>query len=336
MKNAHAPTTSKPHPGIETFFKEDGKFYFHFNDPEGEALFFSRGYATAEDRDAGMEEMITLLAGEAHVDLKKSKNGRFFFTLKSEAQKEIGRSRLFATRKEMEKQLAALRLPNAETPVAGVSAAEKPVKPKPAPVETPPAPETAAPAEASEKMTRYKFSVIYYPNSSAWVIKNDFTGASRQLGSCDGPQIADFLRAQLPAGEQDHNSGLSVSDHKGPSGKAAPGKVVLHLLTQEGEVSGQQVRKDDLLSVEVSPFPGELLPALPAEVRVMARNLDDNRTAVIGVLKNALPADNRFSVPVGGACYLKPGNYLLIAKIFQDAENPAVAGWYGSRLVVLG
>lgn len=336
MKNAHAPTTSKPHPGIETFFKEDGKFYFHFNDPEGEALFFSRSYASAEDRDAGVEETMTLLAGEAHIELKKSKNGRFFFTLKSEAQKEIGRSRLFATRKEMEKQLAALRLPNDETPVAGVSAAEKPAKPKPAPVETPPAVETAAPADAPEKMTRYKFSVIYYPNSNAWVIKNDFSGASRQLDSCDGAQIADFLRAQLPAGATAHHAGLSVSDQSRLSGKAAPGKVALRILTQEGEVSGQYARTADLLFVEVSPFPGELLPALPAEVRVMARNLDDNRTAVIGVLKNELPADNRFSVPVGGACYLKPGNYLFIAKIFQDAENPAVAGWYGSRLVVLG
>lgn len=336
MKNAHAPTTSKPHPGIETFFKEDGKFYFHFNDPEGEALFFSRGYTTAEDRDAGMEETITLLAGEAHVELKKSKNGRFFFTLKSEAQKEIGRSRLFATRKEMEKQLAALRLLNDETPVAKVSAAEMPAKPKQASIKTLSAAETAAPAEASEKMTRYKFSVIYYPNSSAWVIKNDFTGESRQLGSCDGPQIADFLRAQLPAEEPDHNSGLSVSDHKGPSGKAAPGKVALHLLTKEGEASGQYVRKEDLLFVEVSPGAGELLPALPAEVRVMARNLDDNRNTVIGAVKKEPPVNNRFSIPIGGACYLKPGSYLFIAKIFQDAENPAVAGWYGSRLVVLG
>lgn len=385
MKKASLPKDGKARNGFEIFFKEDGMYYFRYNDSDGEPMLFSKGYPSEAARDKGIQMVIDSAGSAGNYEYKEGKSKKYLFVLKSEEKIEIGRSRLFATRKEMDKRINTLKQIDNETPVfdtaeqAGpkeeqaqpqkskpeletIQATQAPATPEPEPVEILPAapppqpiikppveisiaaPEQAALQDDADKMARYKFSVIYYPNSAIWVIKNDFTGESKQLKTCDGQQIEAFLKAQLPVEEPivkpaaDTSSRISQPKPEiappAPK-KDMPGRVKLTIRTIQGETVEKKALKHQLHRIEAVPQTAHDFPMQAYEAKVMARSLDNDKTFVIGTVNNQKPVDDRFVIPLYGAQNLNPGTYLFITKIFQNKETAQVMEYYGSQLVVL-
>lgn len=84
--------------GFELFQSElDEQHYFHFNDADGQALLYSRGFSTAGQRDKRLTSVIQSAARENRFEVKEE-DGQFYFILKARNGQEIARSRSFTTR----------------------------------------------------------------------------------------------------------------------------------------------------------------------------------------------------------------------------------------------
>ena len=84
-------------PGIEILRHPDDRLlYFLFNDDQGRPLIFSHGYATREDRGAALRGFI---GHAAHPEryLLLEEEGRCYFVVRGDAEKELARSRWFDT-----------------------------------------------------------------------------------------------------------------------------------------------------------------------------------------------------------------------------------------------
>ena len=95
--------------GFELFQAEDNQeYYFHFNDHNGQALLYSRGFSTAGQRDRRLESVIKSAGRENRYEIIEQE-GQFFFILKARNGQEIARSRMFASRPEAETAVAVVR-----------------------------------------------------------------------------------------------------------------------------------------------------------------------------------------------------------------------------------
>ena len=84
-------------PGFELFEHDDEQFYFHFNDDDGRALLYSRGFPTAAKRDRRIESVIQNAGIEKRYEIREQ-DGQYAVILKARNSQEIARSRLFSTR----------------------------------------------------------------------------------------------------------------------------------------------------------------------------------------------------------------------------------------------
>ena len=86
--------------GFELFQSDDNEqHYFHFNDAEGTALLFSRGFSTAGQRNKRLLSVIQSAARENRFEIKEEA-GQFYFILKARNGQEIARSRNFPSRND--------------------------------------------------------------------------------------------------------------------------------------------------------------------------------------------------------------------------------------------
>ncbi|MCO6480249.1 MAG: YegP family protein [Phaeodactylibacter sp.] len=358
MKKSDTAREGKPipHYGFNMLFKEDEKYYFHFNDAEGEPLLFSKSYSTEKGCANGIQAVIRAAGNDEQYEIKETKKGKCFFILKSGNHKEVGRSRLFETQEELEEQMALLKGIDEDVPQYGLEETppEIPKKEEKAP-EAPRKVEQKAeaqdkppvPAEGSEKMPRYKFSVIYYPDSKVWMVKNDFSGESVKLKTCNGQKIEAFLRGQVPAGDLEPAQPVVRPEGVARSNPAArreaamkppepmPDDVEMHLRTRSGELIKKIAEKNSIGKVELIPkVRGSVQPhAFKAEI--MAKSLDNNQPILIGAAKGQDLVEGRFEVPIYGAAGLKPGLYRVIANIYQSSEGEPASEYHGSQLIML-
>ncbi|MCI4670096.1 MAG: YegP family protein, partial [Bacteroidia bacterium] len=87
--------------GFERFLSNNNnEYYFHFNDEDGTAFFYSEGYKSDKSRDNGIRSVIKNSIKEAHYSDKKDEEG-LFFTLRAGNYQEIGRSKYFESEEEM-------------------------------------------------------------------------------------------------------------------------------------------------------------------------------------------------------------------------------------------
>ena len=193
---------SKHSYGFVTCIKEDGQYSFWFNDEAGRAVLHGREYQFQKSRDRGLRALIRNAGKESQYESLQDKKGRHYFILKGGNQQEIGRSIPFEAEAEMKKTMNLLKGIKQDVPlfdIAGLSA-EEAVEEAGAAVEKEPeaiveaAEENPGKERPAEKLPRYKFSIIYYPDSDVWVIKHDQSGNVKQLKTCDGKQIELFLR----------------------------------------------------------------------------------------------------------------------------------------------
>ena len=96
--------------GFESFLNDrDGRHYFHFNDAQGEALLYSRGFGDTSQRNKRLRAVIASGEAEQRYE-RREENGSHFFILKGRNGQEIARSRAFLTLGAMEAALAWLCL----------------------------------------------------------------------------------------------------------------------------------------------------------------------------------------------------------------------------------
>ncbi|MEL6132172.1 MAG: DUF1508 domain-containing protein, partial [Bacteroidota bacterium] len=97
--NLDAVSTSGE-PGFESFYGEKQfQYFFHFNDPDGQALLYSEGYTTDKSRDNGIRSVIKNSFLDERFTTEEDEKGRYF-TLKAGNHQEIARSRYFSTEEE--------------------------------------------------------------------------------------------------------------------------------------------------------------------------------------------------------------------------------------------
>ncbi len=342
--------------GFETFYKEDGKYYFRFNDAEGQPLLFSKGYSSEKSCANGIQAVIRAAGNGEQYEIGEAGKGRRFFVLRSGNHKEIGRSRLFGTLEELNEQMALLKGIDDDIPQYGLG--ETPPEIPGKEEKTPEATEKAekkvvaqdkppVQAENSEKMPRYKFSVIYYPDSKVWMVKNDFSGESVKLKTCSGQKIEAFLMAHVPAegsnadtpaAKPEYSSTSSLAGRREAAGKPSepiPEEVEMHLRTRSGELIKKIAEKNSIGKVElILKVRGSGQP-YAFKARVIAKSLDNNQPFLIGEAHEQSPVEGRFEVPIYGAASLKPGLYRVFANICQRGEGKPESEYFGSRLVML-
>ena len=98
---SRASTSGKP--GFESFKSDkNGEYYFHLNDENGDALFYSEGYTSASGRDNGIRSVIKNGGLSERYQLVEE-GGKYYWVLKAGNRQEIARSRTFNSKGEAEK-----------------------------------------------------------------------------------------------------------------------------------------------------------------------------------------------------------------------------------------
>lgn len=91
--------------GFESFNRKDkNASYFHFNDANGQALLFSRGFEGNSKREKRIRQVIAASGKNQRYEVIEE-GSRFYFIIKEKNNFEIARSRSFATREEAEVQV---------------------------------------------------------------------------------------------------------------------------------------------------------------------------------------------------------------------------------------
>lgn len=246
------------------------------------------------------------------------------------------RGRLHGQKSNANLWLAAADAPSETEP----SAPEVPEKPADRPADKaslPPRPESV------EKMPRYKFSVIYYPDSKIWMVKSDFSDKSTKLQTCDGREIEDFLIAQLPAKEQE--ALRPAAPQEAPGKKEAPPakpqkpaitEVDVILRNRQGEPIRGFAQTDNIGKAEIALITGaEDDQPLSFDVSVTAKSLEDHQIVTIGAVSKQRLRDGRLEVPIYGAGNLKKGPCRFTLNIKPSEQEGQAPGYYGSQMVVL-
>ena len=92
-------------PGFESFNRKDkNASYFHFNDANGKALIYSRGFDGNSKREKRIRQVIAASGKAQRYEVIEEK-GLFYFIIKERNNLEIARSRTFTTREEAESQV---------------------------------------------------------------------------------------------------------------------------------------------------------------------------------------------------------------------------------------
>jgi uncharacterized protein YegP (UPF0339 family)/outer membrane protein OmpA-like peptidoglycan-associated protein len=92
--------------GFESFNRKDkNASYFHFNDANGQALLYSRGFDANSKCEKRIRQVISASAKTSRFEIKED-GGSFYFILKEKNNLEITRSRSFISRTEAETQIA--------------------------------------------------------------------------------------------------------------------------------------------------------------------------------------------------------------------------------------
>jgi uncharacterized protein YegP (UPF0339 family) len=407
MKSSNHPNdVNKPNQdGFRILFRKDEKYYFQFRDATGDPVLFSRrGYTTEKGCQNGIEALLRIIDSKDNYEVQKSKKGKYFFIIKSANHKEIARSAMFDTKKEMQEKVELVQGIQEDVPVYGAEevtekvteeavekvteqaaekvteqaaekvteqAAEKVTKQaaekmteKPAEKmkeqaaekkekktefvsvkkkKTPAVPTRSIPrSESAENMPRYKFSIIYYPDSKIWILKNDFSGHSQKLKNCDGRQIQRFLMESLPAEHQEKvepkvaaPTVKSREPEKKKPRKKMPRKVEMSIQARDGSKIEEVTKRRKLQNVEVALAQMTEGQEGLFEGQVEAKSLQDNRKVVVGKVTKQRPTEGRFVIPIRMASNLKPGLYLFKANIYKEQKGKEKEEFYSSQVVEL-
>lgn len=351
MQKSNHPNSGDTRYGIETFFKATGTYYFQFNGNDGIPILFSRGYPNQRSRSNGIKTFIRAATAEENYTMKQNKRGKHFFSLQTENGQEVGRSQMYDSEEEMEEKRAVLKSIEKEVPIFETVTISKEKEPAPVknikkevseevPTEIVKNPPIVAKQEEAPPMPRYKFSIIYYPDSDVWSIKNDFSGDNKQLKTLDGQQLEGFIKSYLPASEPIPDPIKPAQPKPVIKSLPKPEKVgvqavELHIQNYQGEKIMKFASSSTLDKIDVITKPGNEFLTQAFEAKVIAKSLDDNRMVQIGVINKQQFSGDRLAIPIWRANALRPGAYLFIVQIQQNPVEKLPVAYYGSQLLVL-
>lgn len=347
---------SKDQYGFATFFKEDGLYYFQFNDSLGEPVLFSRGYQSEKSRDNGIKAVIRNAAKEERYELGNTKSGKHFFKIKSGNHQEIGRSPLFGNKSSMEEKRDLLKAVQKDTPVFKLAAKETATA---APSPDPPTPKVKASSIQRKgevaNLPRYKFSIIYYPDSDIWKIKHDLSGNLKQFKDCNGALIEQFLKSHLPQEKIEKTRAMQESQRKQVAQKPLPAQaktpakegipvkkekmvqkeIELKIHNRAGEVISNFAQLGNLEHIELNLKAQKQNRPQAYQAQVVAQALDGKEKMIIGEGRGKLQEEGgRILISINQANSLKPGMYRFIASVHQGQKGEEMHAFFGSRLVM--
>ena len=281
--------------GFEVFQNADnGRYYFHFNDQNGEAFLYSQAYQSAKSRDHGLRAVIKN-APNSQRYLKEKEGDRHYFLLKSGNHQEIARSKAFDSRSKMNECLALLSDIDASTPIHSFGESgentleEKITRKKPQ--------KPIAKTEDIEQMPRHSFRINLYPESRRGLITHIFSGENRHFQNIDGKEIVDFIRSHsdLPASEAqipaEQVSSRSLQSPTPDPVERRPATVVVpkskapitvkdvqfQLWLRDQEVSGKTVRRSEFyrLALQLDKLEDDVEAVF--DTKIIAKPLEPGR-----------------------------------------------------------
>lgn len=145
--------------GFEMFkAKDDGLYYFHFNDAKGQAVLFSKSYATARTRTARCNTLRKRMSIRSSY-VKKAVNGSYYIAVLGENREELARSKAFETQKS--RDLLFEKLQKGDTANGAAKRVDlspkKPGKPTRKKEEQDPEP----PKDKNAQQARYRFNITF-------------------------------------------------------------------------------------------------------------------------------------------------------------------------------
>ncbi len=327
---------------VEILFKDDGQYYFIVLDSTNEPLLFSKGFKSDAQCIESAQQLMSMEPRARIAEIKQTKNGSHYFILKSQNKKEIGRSPIFDSLDTLKAKLKRLQtlspstvltLPDSSKPATSETAPFDLTSPQnivqPIPKMQTPEPEKR---ENTDQMLRYKFSIIYYPDSDIWNLKHDFTSVTEQLKSCDGLQIERFLKAQLPAQ-------AAKTEPVQPEAKPRPSMDIevleLQLFDNKGQPLGLSVHASslNLLKISVKSNKTPLRGTYNAHVTIKSVNHPEKH--VLSTSYAFIPHDDSLLISVSGLPNLVASPYIITAFISQiDPDFPPL-NYYASQLIVV-
>ncbi len=366
--------------GTVTYFKGDGLYYFQFNGKEGQPVLYSRGYATEWNRDSGIELVQSLLQQTRQLEFRQTLNGQHYFILKSDDHQAIARSKIFGSREEMMEQLAFLKTrqtassvqteveetpppsPNEAEPTPSDSLgmeieensserlpsedeAQKSVESQPATTNaTEPTTQHrqyGSDKDIPEKMPRYKFSIIYYPDSPIWQIKHDQSGDSREFKTYDSALITSFIMKHapesvlpakpIPPAKQPETSKAGAFQPQSPPSPS----LHLQFRKYDRQPAGAFAKALDLSLVETSPKNGEFTAEQTYSGRVTAKSLTSGHEEIIGEIQNQRPQNGQVILPIYRANGLSKGLYRFFVHLEVQQGSSSEGQLRGDQLLSL-
>lgn len=92
-----------------TFQGADGQHYFHLVASNGEIVLASEAYTTRESAEKGMAAVMDNGHDKRNFDIRKARDGQWYFTLSATNDEVIGTSELYTTRANAERGAATVR-----------------------------------------------------------------------------------------------------------------------------------------------------------------------------------------------------------------------------------
>ncbi len=310
--------------GFETFHKENDKlYYFHFNDSNGNAILFSRGYRDSRSRDNTMKKVVKNAPHTDRYLKKRTEEGKHYFYLKTEHGHKIARSMDFDSERvidSMIKKLSEVDHDLLESDVTEITAPVSQLKPADENKRT----ELRRRQKMiPEDMPRFRFTLTYYPDSRFWFLKNDFSEEdSMTLPSLEGEKIVQFIHTQMPEWAMSGKEEKSEVRRKSKGSPIHKIKEKLEFKTKDGRLMRHLIPKNQFSQV-IMKLGEDILKGMKAvncEAKIFAKSLTDHKKMLIGELEDGLPVDGRIEVPVL-AQLLKPGIYRLYAQITLKDEH---------------
>ena len=333
--------------GFEVFQnKKNGRYYFHCNDDSGKALLYSQGYQRRKSRDKGLESVKKNAILPKRILEKKTKEGSPFFIVRAGNNLEIARSRSFKDVAEMRSKRQWLTdfIRGKSSPAADRQKSEgrttKTGRPDDA---TSTASAQLVTKPQGDTPPRYRFSLIYYPSSRAWVLKNTFSGESKHFQTLDATNFLAYLRdavpqpkAIMPPRRQQSTSLSRPSSGSKPA--SVPGGIKrIAFQTEEGEPRNFIIEKQGIHGVilDLSPDAWQENDLDHYNASVYLQSIKNSRRTFLGDVRGEKPPQN-------GSIHveiinnrLTPGIYRLYADVLFHRPGKSPQQLEGNQLVQL-
>lgn len=362
MKHSNNTVSKTPACRVAIIFREDGQYYFTVTDTATEEqLLYSKAFEHEDHCARAARNLIESESNDRRFEIKQTQKGQFYFVLKLNGNKETGRSPLLDSSDLVKKRMGILKKMGLDTEVVHPGNEQEAQNAPVEPTKLPPTPpqktkleiHTAdANGDDSGQMLRYKFTIIFYPNSGLWTLKNDFSSETEQLKDCDGTLIERFLRAQLPLQKEtevapQQNQPISQDNPPIPQPtlaaelpeKAVPQKSpeILDLIVVDklGNPLGSNylLMPNEFFSIYVES-PNGILDGV-FDVQLTIKSIADASNSVSGTIYYLVAERGRLFIPVSNTPVMQPGTYMVTAQLSRSKQFPVVLDYYGSRLIVL-